>query len=83
MCHCNDGSIGNTFEYHLNVKENNLTEADFDDFEVKAKNEATSSVRSLFSKKPTFPPKGDGYMLSQWGYPEFQDLGEFPLLENL
>jgi hypothetical protein len=65
-----DGSIGNTFEYHLNVKENNLTEADFDDFEVKAKDEATSSVRSLFSKKPTFPPKGDGYMLSQWGYPD-------------
>ena len=34
-----DGSAGNTFEHYLGVKENNLKDPDFLDFEVKTKKE--------------------------------------------
>ena len=33
----NDGGVGNTFEDYLEVDENNQTEADFENFEVKSK----------------------------------------------
>ena len=53
----NDGAAGNTFETHLGVKENNLKEADFDNFEVKTKKTylKSKSPISLFTLKPTYP----------------------------
>ena len=44
-----DGGIGNTLEDLLHVKENNLQEADYLDYEVKSQREATSSAITLFS----------------------------------
>ena len=66
----NDGGAGNTFEYHLGVKENNLKDPDFEGFEVKTKKQFTHSAMSLFTKKPTSPDNGDNYMREQFGKPD-------------
>jgi hypothetical protein len=68
----NDGAAGNTFEMHLGVKENNLKEADFDNFEVKTKKTylKSKSPISLFTLKPSFPDDGDNYMRNNWGVPD-------------
>lgn len=68
----NDGAAGNTFETHLGVKENNLKEADFDNFEVKTKKTylKSKSPISLFTLKPTYPSDGDSYMRNNWGVPD-------------
>lgn len=68
----NDGGAGNTFEKHLGVSENNLMEPDFQGFEVKTKKDylKSKSPISLFTKKPTFPNNGDGYMRQNWGVPD-------------
>lgn len=44
-----DGGIGNTLEDLLFIQENNLQAADYLDYEVKSKREATSSAITLFS----------------------------------
>ena len=66
----NDGGAGNTFEYHLGVKENNLVDADFEGFEIKTKKQFTNSAMSLFTKKPTSPVNGDNYMREKFGIPD-------------
>jgi hypothetical protein len=68
----NDGAAGNTFELHLGVKENNLKQADYDNFEVKTKKTylKSKSPISLFTLKPTFPSNGDNYMRNNWGVPD-------------
>lgn len=68
----NDGAAGNTFELHLGVKENNLKQADYDNFEVKTKKTylKSKSPISLFTLKPSFPHDGDNYMRSNWGVPD-------------
>jgi hypothetical protein len=68
----NDGSAGNTFEEHLGVKENNLKEPDFENFEVKTKKNylKSKSPISLFTLKPSFPEDGDSYMRNNWGVPD-------------
>lgn len=63
----NDGGVGNTFEDHLGVDENNETEPDFEGFEVKTKRSFTSSYTSLFTKKPSYPNNGDTYMRDEFG----------------
>ena len=62
-----DGTAGNTFETHLGVKENNLRDADFENFEVKTKKSLSGSWTTLFSKKPSHPKDGDSYMRQNWG----------------
>ena len=66
----NDGGAGNTFEYHLGVVENNLTNPDFQGFEVKTKKTFTHSAISLFTKKPSSKEFGDNYMREQFGIPD-------------
>jgi hypothetical protein len=68
----NDGSAGNTFEEHLGVKENNLKEPDFENFEVKTKKNymKSKSPISLFTLKPSYPDDGDSYMRKNWGVPD-------------
>ena len=72
-----DGSAGNTFEHYLGVKENNLKDPDFLDFEVKTKKKKSSSWISLFTLKPDSPNDGDKYMRENWGindeeYPKYK-----------
>ena len=67
----NDGGAGNTFEYHLGVTENNLTNPDFKGFEIKTKKTFTHSAISLFTKKPSSSPEyDDNYMREQFGIPD-------------
>ena len=66
----NDGGAGNTFEHHLGVTENNLTDPDFEGFEIKTKKQFTHSAMSLFTKKPSSLEYGDQYMRQQFGLPD-------------
>jgi len=68
----NDGSAGNTFEEYLGVKENNLKEPDFENFEIKTKKNylKSKSPISLFTLKPSHPADGDSYMRKNWGVPD-------------
>jgi hypothetical protein len=72
-----DGGIGNTFEDYLGVDENNLSDPDFEGFEVKTKRFMNSSVVSLFSKSPTYPKGANRLLKEKYGEvrdPEFPDL---------
>lgn len=75
----NDGAIGNTFEKYLGVKENNSKDADFEDWEIKTKQQFSKTATTLFSLKPSYPPKGDRYMLDKYG--EIDE--DFPNCKNL
>ena len=66
----NDGGAGNTFEHHLGVTENNLTDPDYEGFEIKTKRQFTHSAMSLFTKKPSVAEYGDQYMREQFGLPD-------------
>ena len=56
----------NTFEYHLGVVENNLTNPE----KIKTKKTFTHSAISLFTKKPSSKEYGDNYMREQFGIPD-------------
>ena len=60
-----DGGIGNTFEDHLGVTENNAKDPDFKGFEVKSKRELSESFLSLFSKSPSYPKRGANKILRE------------------
>ena len=75
-----DGGIGNTFEDHLGVKENNLKDADFIGFEVKSKRIFNESYLSLFSKSPSAPKGANRILKDKFG--EERDL-EFVGLKKL
>ena len=75
-----DGGIGNTFEDHLGVKENNLKDPDFKGFEVKSKRIFNESYLSLFSKSPTAPKGANRILKDRFG--EERDL-EFVGLKKL
>jgi hypothetical protein len=66
-----DGGIGNTFEDHLGVQENNLREADFEGFEIKSKRQFNTSYLTLFSKSPTHPVGANGILKDKFG--EYRD----------
>lgn len=75
----NDGAIGNTFEDHLGVKENNKKDPDFEGFEIKSQREFTGSKVSLFTKSPTNPKKANAYLKDTFGrgdsmFPELKSL---------
>lgn len=75
-----DGGIGNTFEDHLGVKENNLKDPDFEGFEVKSQREFNSSHITLFSKSPSYPRRANALLKDRYG--EARD-SEFPNLKKL
>ena len=75
-----DGGIGNTFEDHLGVYENNLKEADFLDFEIKSKRMFSSALVTLFSKSPTRPKGANAILKESFG--EARD-SDFPDLKKL
>jgi hypothetical protein len=51
----NNTGIGKTFEDYLGVKENNLKDADFENFEVKSQRGRATSYITLFTIEPTYP----------------------------
>jgi hypothetical protein len=74
------GGIGNTFEDHLGVAENNFKDPDFEGFEVKSRRELNSSYTTLFSKSPSSPPKANNILKNRFG--EVRD-PNFPVLKKL
>lgn len=62
-----DGGIGNTLEDLLEIKENNLTQADFKDIEIKSQRLFNSSYITLFSKAPTHPKRANNYLRETFG----------------
>lgn len=58
-----DGGVGNTLEWYLDVKENNLRLPDIGDIEIKAKRIDSSSMLTLASKSPL--PRGVNKALFQ------------------
>ena len=75
-----DGGIGNTFEDHLGVTENNLKSADFEGFEVKSKRLFNESYITLFCKSPSHPKGANALLKEKYG--EVRD-PEFPQLKKL
>ena len=62
-----DGGIGNTLEDLLGIQENNLTQADFKDIEIKSQRLFNSSYITLFSKAPTHPKRANNYLRETFG----------------
>jgi hypothetical protein len=75
-----DGGIGNTFEDHLGVQENNLRRPDFNEFEIKSKRQFNSSYLTLFSKSPSHPSGANSILKEKFG--ECRD-PNFPQLKKL
>lgn len=71
-----DGGIGNTFEDHLGVEENNLKDSDYEGYEVKTQRSMSKAMISMFSKSPSFPKKANSYLKDTYG--EIRD-PKFPL----
>lgn len=64
----NDGAVGETFQYYFyGEARDNRMGADWNGWEFKASRESTSSMRSLFTSKPTYPLDGDKLMREKWG----------------
>ena len=64
----NDGAVGETFQYYFyGEARDNRIGADWNGWEFKASRQNTSSMRSLFTTKPTFPSNGDSLMRDKWG----------------
>ena len=53
--------------YFYGEARDNRMGADWNGWEFKASRESTSSMRSLFTSKPTYPPDGDKLMREKWG----------------
>jgi len=62
-----DGGIGNTFEDHLGIDENNSEDPDFEEFEVKTKRQMSESWLSLFSKSPNYPKSANRHLRNTYG----------------
>lgn len=66
------GGVGNTLEYYLNIKENNLRIPDLGEIEVKAKRIDSKSMLTLSSKAPL--PRGVNKVLfNNYKYPDPQE----------
>ena len=61
------GSAGRLIEHLFGVEENNLQGPDYYQWEFKSKRKSAANADSLFTLKPSFPPKGDTYMREEWG----------------
>jgi hypothetical protein len=52
------------------VARDNKKEPDWEGWEVKSKRDTSTSATTLYSQKPTYPDRGDRYMLEKWGIPD-------------
>lgn len=59
--------IGKTFEDLLEKKEDNLSEADFGDIEIKTQRERSNSYVTLFTKSPTYPRAANTHLRLNYG----------------
>lgn len=64
----NNTGIGKTLEDYLGIKENNIALPDFGVMELKSQRIGTSSMMTLFTKKPEGITNAE--ILSQFGYPD-------------
>ena len=63
-----DTGIGKTLEDHLGITENNIALPDFGVMELKSQRNATSSMTTLFTKKPEGITNAE--ILKKFGYPD-------------
>lgn len=66
----NDTGIGKTFEDYLGVAENNISDSDFEGFEVKAHRRESNSYITLFTQSPSSPKGANSALREQYGKPE-------------
>ena len=59
--------VGKTLEDLLGIKENNLDEPDFGEYELKSCRKNSQSMLTMFTKSPQ-PPKSNSYLLEKYGY---------------
>ncbi len=65
--------IGKTFEDLIEVEENNLSVADYmGHIELKSQRDYTSSMISLFTKSPSYPPNANTTLRENFGYPDVE-----------
>lgn len=64
-----DGMLGNVLEDLLGVEENNLKAPDFGKWEIKSKNEETTSRITLFNVKLSHPDKANTKIRENFGSP--------------
>ena len=62
-----DQCLGNAFEDLIGKAEDNKSQADFYDIELKSHREITSSLLSLFSKSPSSPKGVNTYLRENYG----------------
>lgn len=64
----NNTGIGKTFEDCIGVIENNLNEPDLFGYEIKSHRDESGSYVTLFTKSPSYPPKGaNAYLKDKFG----------------
>lgn len=64
----NNTGIGKTFEDCIGVIENNLNEPDLFGYEIKSHRDESESYVTLFTKSPSYPPKGaNAYLKDRFG----------------
>ncbi|HJJ42440.1 MAG TPA: MvaI/BcnI family restriction endonuclease [Methanocorpusculum sp.] len=60
--------IGKTFEDLMNIKENNIQDADYKNLiEIKTKRIDSESMITLFTKSPDYPPNSNSYLREKYG----------------
>ena len=71
----NNTGIGKTLEDLLMIEENNSTDADLGDVEIKSQRALASSKITLFTKKPTEPDNANKYLRDNYGEPNLTHPG--------
>ena len=77
-----DGGIGNTLEDLLEIKENNLTQADFKDIEIKSQRLFNSSYISLFTKSFSQPRAVNTRLRETYGEIRMEEHPDKPVLNT-
>jgi hypothetical protein len=80
----NDGSVGNTLEDLLGIRENNFSIANTVDWELKTQRAKTSSLITLFhmEPKPRNPSVVAGYLLPRFGWAHDEAGRKYPAGEK-
>ena len=77
-----DGGIGNTLEDLLGIQENNLTQADFKDIEIKSQRLFNSSYISLFTKSFSQPRAVNTRLRETYGEIRMEEHPDKPVLNT-
>ncbi len=72
-----DGGHGNTLEHCFGVRENNLKEPDWYNFEIKSVPKDTKSMISLFSSIPDYPNESGQFLIDKYGEVDSDELRRF------